>query len=96
MSQLFLLNMVLPYKGFSGGPDSKESTYKAGDVSSITESVKSPGKGHGNHSRVLAWRFPWRDSQDIMEREAEMITSGRLPAFPNTVRMGSQTQEGSR
>ena len=61
MSQLFLINMVLPYKGFSGGPDSKESTYKAGDVSSITESVKSPGKGHGNHSRVLAWRFPWID-----------------------------------
>ena len=51
----------MPYKGFSGGPDSKESTCKAEDVSSITGSIKSPGKGHGNHSRILAWRFPWTE-----------------------------------
>ncbi|KAI4538993.1 hypothetical protein MG293_011260 [Ovis ammon polii] len=37
-----------------------------------------------------------RLSQDIVEGEAEMITSGRLPAFSNAMRMGSQTQEGSR
>ena len=23
-------------------------------------SGRSPGRGHGNHSSVLAWRIPWR------------------------------------
>jgi len=35
-------------KGFPGGPDSKESSYKGGDLGSIPGSGTSPGEGHGN------------------------------------------------
>ena len=34
--------------GFSGGSDSKESSYNAGDLSSIPGSGGSPGEGNGN------------------------------------------------
>ena len=34
--------------GFPGGSDSKESTWNAGDLGSISESGRSPGKGNGN------------------------------------------------
>ena len=44
--------------GFPGGSDGKESTYTAGDLSSIPESGKSPGE-MTTHSRIFAWRIPW-------------------------------------
>ena len=36
------------YRGFPGGSDGKESTCKAGDLSSIPGLGRSPGEGHGN------------------------------------------------
>ena len=38
---------VYIYLGFPGGSDDKESAYKAGDLGSIPESGRSPGKGNG-------------------------------------------------
>ena len=40
---------------------SKESTCDAGDSGSIPGSGRSPGRGHSNHSRILAWRIPWTE-----------------------------------
>ena len=34
--------------GFSGGPDSKESACKAGNLGSVPRSGRSPGEGNGN------------------------------------------------
>ena len=31
------------------------------DVGWVTESGRSPGGGHGNHSRILARRIPWTE-----------------------------------
>ena len=33
----------------------------AGDTGTISESGRSPGGGHGNHSSILAWRIPWTE-----------------------------------
>ena len=35
-------------RGFPGGSDGKESTCNVGDLGSIPESGRSPGRGHGN------------------------------------------------
>ena len=40
--------MLIPYAGFPGGSDGKESTCKMGDLGSIPRSGRSPGGGHGN------------------------------------------------
>ena len=48
-------------KGFPGGSDGKESACNARDSGSIPESGRSPGKGNGNHSSILAWRIPWTE-----------------------------------
>ena len=45
-------------KGFPSGSDGKESAYNAGDQGSIPGSGISPGGGHGNPLRYLAWRIP--------------------------------------
>ena len=44
--------------GFPGGSDGKESACSSGDLGFISESKRSPGKGDGTHSRILAWRIP--------------------------------------
>ena len=31
------------------------------DTSSIPGLERSPGRGHGTHSSVLAWRIPWTE-----------------------------------
>ena len=41
------LTLSLPYVGFSGGSDSKESAYSAGDPGSIPGSGRYPGEGNG-------------------------------------------------
>ena len=44
------------FKGFSGGPDGKESAWNAGD----------PGSVHGlgrTHPSILAWRIPWTEER---------------------------------
>ena len=55
-------------KGFHGGSDGKESTYNAGDLSSVPGSGKiplvredPPEKGMVNQSSVLACRIPWTE-----------------------------------
>ena len=48
------------FLGFSGGSDKgKESTCNVGDLCSIPGLGGSPGGGHGNPLRILAWRIPW-------------------------------------
>ena len=31
------------------------------DMGLIPESGRSPGRGHGTHSSILAWRIPWTE-----------------------------------
>ena len=43
----------------------KESTCNAGDtgeLGSIPVSGRSPKEGNGNHSSILAWKIPWKES----------------------------------
>ena len=39
----------------------KESACNAGDLGSIPGSGRSPRKGNGNHSTILAWRSSWTE-----------------------------------
>ena len=42
----------------------KKPPANAGDIrdgSLIPESERSPGRGHANHSSILAWRIPWTE-----------------------------------
>ena len=67
------------FLGFRGGSDDKESTYNAGDLSSIPGLDRSPGGGRGNplqHSclenphgqRSLVGYRPWgRKESDVTE-----------------------------
>ena len=41
-----------------GGSDSKESSCKTGDPSSIPGSGRSTGEGNATHSGIIAWRIP--------------------------------------
>ena len=44
--------------GLPGGSDGKESACNAGDLGSIPGSGKSPGRGNGTHSSILALKIP--------------------------------------
>ena len=54
-------------EGFASSSDGKESAYNVGDLSLISGSGRSPGKGNGNplqYSGELAWtpwRIPWTE-----------------------------------
>ena len=61
---------LLPYLGFPGGPDDKESPCNAGDLGSIPGLGRSPGEGKGyplqyscldnpHGQRILAGYSPW-------------------------------------
>ena len=50
---LFFLGS-LPSMGFPGGSDGKESVCNAGDLGSVPGLGRSPGKGNGNPSSILA------------------------------------------
>ena len=39
--------LVIPYQGFPGGPEGKESACSAGDLRSVPGSRRSPGEGNG-------------------------------------------------
>ena len=52
--------------GFPGGSDSKESTWNAGDLGSISESGRSPGKGNG-------YLLQYSCLESSMDREAVFI-----------------------
>ena len=47
-----------PFFCFPGGSNGKESVCNVGDLNSIPGLGRSPGRGHGNPLRVLAWRIP--------------------------------------
>ena len=51
---MFLTNL----RDFSGGSDSKESAYNAGDLGSIPGSGRLPGGGHSNPTH---WIIPWTE-----------------------------------
>ena len=46
---------------FPGGPDDKEFVCNVGDLGLIPEQGRSPGEGHGNPIRTLAWRISWTE-----------------------------------
>ena len=46
--------------GFPGGPNGKESAYKAGDLGFLGQE-DSLEKGMATHSSILAWRIPWTE-----------------------------------
>ena len=47
-------------RGFAAGSDGRESTYNAGDISSLSLTGKEPVKeGMATHSGILAWSIPW-------------------------------------
>ena len=48
----------------SGVSDGKEFAWNAGDLRSVPGLGRSPGKGNGNHSSILAWRIPWTEKPD--------------------------------
>ena len=41
--------------------DREESACNAGDPGPIPWSGRSPGRGTGTHSSILAWRIPWTE-----------------------------------
>ena len=45
----------------------RESTCNAEDAGLIPGSGRSPGRGHGNHSSILAWRIPWTEEPDGLQ-----------------------------
>ena len=57
----FYYNFVVSYMGLPGGSDSKKSFCSAGDLGLIPGLGRSPGRGHGNHPSILAWRIPWTE-----------------------------------
>ena len=52
------LRLPLPYVGFSGGSDSKESACSVRDLGLIPGLGRSLEKGTATHSRILAWEIP--------------------------------------
>ena len=46
-------------EGFPGGSDGKESTFIAGDPSSIPGLVRPLGKEMATHSSIVAWEIVW-------------------------------------
>ena len=48
--------------GFAAGSDGRESTYNAGDISSMSLAGKEPLKERmATHSGILAWSIPWTE-----------------------------------
>ena len=45
----------------SGGSESKESVYSAGDPGSVPGSGRSLENGMATHSSIFAWRIPWTE-----------------------------------
>ena len=57
MQGTWVWSLIGEIMGFPGGSDSKESICNEGDLSSFPGLGRSPGGGHGSHSRILAWRI---------------------------------------
>ena len=52
------ISIVLAYRGFFCGSNSKESACNAGGMSSIPGLGRSLAKRRATHSSILAWRIP--------------------------------------
>ena len=52
---------LIKWLDFPGRPDSKESTYNAGDRVQYLCQYDPLGKGMATHSSILAWRIPWTE-----------------------------------
>ena len=52
---------MLFYKWCSGGSNSEESIFNAGDVGSIPGREDTPEKGMATLSSVLSWRITWTE-----------------------------------
>ena len=50
--------------GFHGGSDCKEAACNARDLGLIPGLERSPGEGHGNPLKCLAWRIPMEEELD--------------------------------
>ena len=57
-----LFNTNLQEMGFSGGSDSKESAYKAGNSGLILGWEDPLEKIMAIHSSILAWKIPWTEN----------------------------------
>ena len=57
MQGTWIWSLIGELMGFPGGSDSKESICNEGELSSFPGLGRSPGGGHGSHSRILAWRI---------------------------------------
>ena len=55
----------------SCGSAGKESACNVGDVGLIPGLGRSPGKGKGYHSTLLAWRIPWT-VESMGHKESDM------------------------
>ena len=55
------LNDIKQSGGFPYSSVGKESACNVGDLGSIPESGRSPGKEMATHSGILAWRIPWSE-----------------------------------
>ena len=55
--------------------DREESACNAGDPGPIPWSGRSPGRGTGTHSSILAWRIPWTEEpgklQSMVHKESD-------------------------
>ena len=82
-----LLSFIL--LGFSGGSDSKESTYSVGDLGLSPELGRSPGGGHGNPlqytclenphgQRSLVGYSPWVAELDRTEVTGQSASSSHM------------------
>ena len=67
IGRINIVRYILPRRGFRGGSDNKESTYKAGDPSLIPGLGRSPGEGNGNPLQYSCLENP-------MDREAWWAT----------------------
>ena len=69
------LTLSLPYVGFSGGSDSKESACSVRDLGLIPGLGRSLEKGTATHSSILAWEIPWTEDpgglQSIGSRKSQ-------------------------
>ena len=55
------LFFFLPYAGFPGGSDGKESACNAGDQVQSLGREDTLEKEMPTHSSILAWRIPWTE-----------------------------------
>ena len=63
-TSIIYLHIYMESRGFPGDTEVKNLPANAGDSrnsGSIPRRGRSPGGGHVNHSRILAWKIPWAE-----------------------------------